>query len=48
MVPEGIKTGESDRRVTQTYAATHVRMGIEALRLIIGERRTVRHLKFDW
>ena len=48
MVPEGIKTAESDRHVTRNYASTHVKMGIEALRLIIGERKTVRHLKFDW
>ncbi len=48
MVPEGIKTEASDKQVTQTYAATHVKIGIEALRLIIDERKTVRHLKFDW
>lgn len=48
MVPEGIKTEESDNKVTAQYAATHVRIGIEALRLIIGERKTVRHLKYEW
>ena len=29
-------------------AATHVRLGIESMKLIIGERKTVRHLKYDW
>ncbi len=48
MVPEGVKTEESDRRVTSKFAATHVRIGIEAMKLIIGERKTVRHLKYDW
>ena len=48
MVPEGIKTEESDNRVTSSFAETHVRIGIEAMKLIIGERKTVRHLKFDW
>jgi len=48
MVPEGIKTEESDNRVTKNFAATHVSIGIEAMRLIIGRRSTVRHLKFDW
>ncbi|MCH5182127.1 MAG: AMP nucleosidase [Prevotellaceae bacterium] len=48
MFPEGVKTEESDRRVTAGYAATHVRIGIEAMRLIQDERKTVRHLKFDW
>ncbi len=48
MVPEGIKTEASDKRVTQSFAATHVKIGIESLRLIIEERKTVRHLKYDW
>ena len=47
MEPEGVKTEESDNRVTQNFAATHVRLGIEAMKLIIGQRKTVRHLKFD-
>lgn len=48
MTPEGVKTAESDRNVTQNYVAEHVKIGLEALRLIIGQRQTVRHLKFDW
>ena len=48
MTPEGVKTAESDRNVTRGYAAEHVRIGIDALKLIIGQRQTVRHLKFDW
>lgn len=48
MVPEGIKTSASDRRVTQNFARTHVHIGVEAMRLIIDRRSTVRHLKFDW
>ena len=48
MTPEGVKTEKSDNQVTQNFAATHVRIGIEALRLLQGDRKTVRHLKFDW
>ncbi len=48
MVPEGIKTSASDRQVTQNFARTHVSIGIEAMKLIIGRRSTVRHLKYDW
>lgn len=48
MEPEGVKTEESDNLVTCNFAATHVRIGIESMKLIIGERKTVRHLKFDW
>jgi len=48
MVADGIKTEESDRRVTQNFSETHVRIGIESMKLIIGQRSTVKHLKFDW
>lgn len=48
MLPDGIKTEESDQKVTRDFARTHVRVGIEAMKLIIGQRSTVRHLKFDW
>ena len=48
MVPEGVKTEQSDRTVTRKFAEEHVRIGIEAIRLIMGDRKTVRHLKFDW
>lgn len=48
MTPEGVKTEESDNRVTKNFANLHVRIGIESMRLIKGDRKTVRHLKFDW
>ena len=48
MTPEGVKTAESDKAVTHDYAPSHVAIGIDALRLIIGERQTVKHLKYDW
>ena len=48
MTPEGVKTEQSDNHVTTNFAATHVHIGIESLRLLQGDRKTVRHLKFDW
>lgn len=48
MVPEGIKTEESDNKVTSNFAAEHVHIGIEAMELLKGDRKTVRHLKYDW
>lgn len=48
MLPEGVKTMESDEQVTSNYAARHVALGIASLKLIVHEGRTVRHLKFDW
>lgn len=48
MLPEGVKTEESDKKVTANFATTHVCIGIEAMKLILEERKTVKHLKFDW
>lgn len=46
MVPEGVKTGESDRQVTEDYASTHLKIGIDSLRQLINNSLTVKHLKF--
>ncbi len=48
MTPEGVKTMKSDHLVTKNYAMQHVVMGIESLQMIIDDKKTVRHLKFDW
>jgi AMP nucleosidase len=46
MVPEGVKTDESDKQVTDTFADTHLKIGIDSLRQLINNSQTVRHLKF--
>ena len=48
MIPEGVKTDKSDNLVTQNYVTEHVEIGIASLRMIIDEKKTVKHLKFDW
>lgn len=48
MTPDGVKTIESDNKVTVDFAPEHVAMGIASLKLIMHGGRTVRHLKFDW
>ena len=48
MIPEGVKTEKSDTLVTQQFVNEHVEIGIDALRMIIDEKKTVKHLKFDW
>lgn len=48
MLPEGVKTDKSDNIVTQKFVAEHVEIGIASLRMIIDEKKTVKHLKFDW
>ncbi len=47
MVPEGVKTEDSDRRVTDVFVERHVQIGIEALRLIRRHGKSVKHLRFD-
>ncbi|MFZ9708288.1 MAG: AMP nucleosidase [Steroidobacteraceae bacterium] len=47
MIPEGVKTETSDRRVTDEFVDRHIRIGIEALRLIRRHGKSVKHLRFD-
>lgn len=47
MIPEGVKTEESDQRVTEAYAETHLDIGVEALREIISHGESVKHLRFE-
>lgn len=47
MIPEGIKTDESDKKVTDQFVGDHVAIGIAALKMIINEQKTVKHLKFE-
>jgi len=46
MVPEGVKTIESDESVTSQFVEMHLKIGIESLKQLINNGLTVRHLKF--
>ncbi len=46
MIPEGIKTAESDRKVTQEFLDMHLRIGVDALNQLINNGITVKHLYF--
>lgn len=46
MIPEGVKTEESDKKVTAEFVQNHLRVGIESLHQLINNGLTVRHLKF--
>jgi AMP nucleosidase len=46
MIPEGVKTEESDKKVTEHFVETHLKLGIESLNQLINNGLTVRHLKF--
>jgi AMP nucleosidase len=47
MIPEGVKTEASDQRITETFVEAHVKVGIEALKLIARHGKSVKHLRFD-
>ncbi|GIX38335.1 AMP nucleosidase [Silanimonas lenta] len=47
MVPEGVKTEASDRVVSERFVESHIRIGIEALRLVRRHGKSVKHLRFD-
>ncbi|HVE61971.1 MAG TPA: AMP nucleosidase [Chitinophagaceae bacterium] len=46
MTPEGVKTEESDKLVTEQFVERHLKIGIDSLKQLINGGRTVRHLRF--
>lgn len=46
MVPHGVKTSESDTKITTNFVDNHIKIGIDALKEIRDEGRSVRHLKW--
>lgn len=46
MIPDGVKTEESDKLVTTQFVENHLKIGIDSLKLLMNDGLTVRHLKF--
>jgi AMP nucleosidase len=46
MIPEGVKTEASDKKVTAQFVQRHLKIGIDSLKQLINDGLTVRHLKF--
>lgn len=46
MVPEGVKTAESDKKVTAEFVERHLKIGIDSLKQLINNGLTVKHLRF--
>src|SRR5580765_3958298 len=46
MIPEGVKTEESDKKVTEVFAELHLKIGIDSLKQLINKGDTVKHLRF--
>jgi AMP nucleosidase len=47
MTPDGVKTAESDLRVTQKYTQLHLNIGIDALLELKNSGESVKHLIFE-
>lgn len=47
MTIEGVKTAESDKKVTQNFVDKHLKIGIESLYELINNGLTVKHLRFE-
>jgi len=46
MIPEGVKTASSDKKVTEQYVEKHLTIGIDSLKQLINNGLTVKHLQF--
>ena len=46
MIPSGVKTARSDKKVTQAYLEMHLRIGVDSLKELINNGETVKHLRF--
>jgi AMP nucleosidase len=46
MVPEGVKTAESDQQVDEKFVNDHLKIGIAALKQLLNKGLTVKHLRF--
>jgi len=46
MISTGVKTAESDKKVTEEYVDDHLKIGIDSLNELINNGLTVKHLRF--
>jgi len=47
MISSGVKTEQSDKKVSANYVEEHLNIGIDALHELIDNGLTIKHLKFD-
>lgn len=46
MIPDGVKTSDSDKKITEKYVDLHVQIGVASLKQLINNGLTIKHLKF--
>ena len=47
MIPEGVKTEESDQKVTDEFVNAHLEIGIDSLRELRDSGDSVKHMRFQ-
>lgn len=47
MFEAGIKTEESDKRVTENFVSEHLKIGVKSLSSLKNNSRTIKHLRFE-
>ncbi|MBJ6118461.1 AMP nucleosidase [Pontibacter sp. BT310] len=47
MIPEGVKTSESDKLVTSSYVEKHLSIGIDSLIELKNSGESVKHMRFE-
>ncbi|ALD21225.1 AMP nucleosidase [Hymenobacter sp. DG25A] len=47
MTPEGVKTAESDKKVTTDYVTAHLQIGIDSLLELKNSGESVKHMRFE-
>jgi len=47
MTPEGVKTAESDRKVTTEYVTKHLNIGIDSMIELRDSGESVKHLRYE-
>lgn len=44
---DGVKTTESDKKVTASFVEEHLKIGVESLTSLINKSDTIKHLRFE-
>lgn len=47
MIPEGVKTAESDKKVSSTFVNKHLKIGIDSLLELKESGESVKHMRFE-
>ena len=47
LLEDGIKTAESDKKVTANYVEEHLKIGVKSLSSLINNSKTIKHLRFE-